>query len=470
MGRSMNKSSSGALAGVIALAVVGGGAVRIAAQEQQQQQQQEQEEQAPSVEAAPIVIGECEGPAGLGGFTFAVEPKPLSAEVERGLDWIVAHQLADGGFGQGEESVDMGTGMEGFVAQSDVADTCIAALALSRSGAAPGNGPRGLALARAVAYVCGQVEAADQESLFVTNVRGTRVQMKIGTYVDTFFASMLLSQVKGRMGEGQADARVEAALAKVLAKIAKNQREDGGFEGNGWAPVLSQSMASKGINWAYQAGASVDPAVAAENSAYFLGSSETAGGLVAGGPGTVSAVDAGAAGIPLYSLASKLGGLRDFVNSGERRQRELEVVLATEKDEAKLDAAKNEQAQIAKAKDAQREVQIAVVGRLEDPSFVAGFGSNGGEEFLSYMNIGESLVVEGGEGWKSWDVSMTANLKRVQNEDGSWTGHHCITGRTFVTSTALLTLMADRTLVPVEVLSEETAVETAPVEVAGERE
>jgi hypothetical protein len=45
---------------------------------------------------------------------------------------------------------------------------------------------------------------------------------------------------------------------------------------------------------------------------------------------------------------------------------------------------------------------------------------------------------------------MTANLNRVQNQDGSWSGSHCITGRTFCTSTALLVLMADRTPVPVQ--------------------
>ena len=40
---------------------------------------------------------------------------------------------------------------------------------------------------------------------------------------------------------------------------------------------------------------------------------------------------------------------------------------------------------------------------------------------------------------------MTANLNRMQNADGSWSGHHCITGRTFCTASALLVLMADRT-------------------------
>jgi hypothetical protein len=86
----------------------------------------------------------------------------------------------------------------------------------------------------------------------------------------------------------------------------------------------------------------------------------------------------------------------------------------------------------------------STVGRLKDPAFVAGFGSNGGEEFLSYMLVSESLRAEGGKAWEDWDTQMSVNLARVQNDDGSWTGHHCITGRNFCTAAALLVLMADR--------------------------
>jgi hypothetical protein len=64
------------------------------------------------------------------------------------------------------------------------------------------------------------------------------------------------------------------------------------------------------------------------------------------------------------------------------------------------------------------------------------------------MNIAEMLVVKGGDEWEKWDKSMATNLGRVQNQDGSWSGDHCITGRTFCTSAALLTLMADRAPVP----------------------
>jgi hypothetical protein len=67
---------------------------------------------------------------------------------------------------------------------------------------------------------------------------------------------------------------------------------------------------------------------------------------------------------------------------------------------------------------------------------------------LSYLNISETLVVKGGTEWEKWDKSVTENLNRIQNQDGSWSGQHCITGRTICTAAALMVLMADRTPIP----------------------
>ena len=39
---------------------------------------------------------------------------------------------------------------------------------------------------------------------------------------------------------------------------------------------------------------------------------------------------------------------------------------------------------------------------------------------------------------------MTVRLQQARNGDGSWSGHHCITGQTFCTSAVVLTLMTDR--------------------------
>jgi hypothetical protein len=217
-----------------------------------------------------------------------------------------------------------------------------------------------------------QAEESDSDSLAVTIVKGTRVQQKLGPNIDTFLASMLLAEVKGRMPDERSDTAVELAPAKVLRKIERHQKDDGSFDGAGWAPILAQAMCGKGINRARQAGASVP-----------------------------------------------------------------ERVLARAENGAKM------------AFQQSSPIMAGGIARLDDKQFIAGFGSNGGEEFLSYMNLAESLVVKGGDESKRWDSEMTANLNRVQNGDGSWSGHHCITGRTFCTSTALLVLLADRTPIPV---------------------
>jgi hypothetical protein len=86
--------------------------------------------------------------------------------------------------------------------------------------------------------------------------------------------------------------------------------------------------------------------------------------------------------------------------------------------------------------------------------FVRGFGSNGGEEFLSFMNISETLLLKGGSDWDKWEKSMASSIDEVQDKDGCWSGHHCITGKTFCTATALLTLMADRSQLSPPVKSE----------------
>jgi hypothetical protein len=86
----------------------------------------------------------------------------------------------------------------------------------------------------------------------------------------------------------------------------------------------------------------------------------------------------------------------------------------------------------------------AITGRLTDSRFVSGFGSVGGEEFFSYLNISDSLRRTGGAEWEKWNKELTAKVLSMQNEDGTWAGHHCITGRVAVTSAAILLLRAGR--------------------------
>lgn len=405
------------------------------------------------------------GPRNRDAWTTAVEPKALSPNAKNGLGWLAEHQLKSGGWGQGEESVQMGGG-NALRDTANVADTCVAALALIRSGSTPRQGPYRDAVAKAVAFVRGQIDASDSQSLAVSQVQGTRVQQKLGPNIDTFLASMLLAEVKGQMPDDSGERAVVAALDKVLGKIQRHQKADGSFEGNGWAPILAQAMCGKGINRARQNGVAVPDVVLAnaENSARlaFAESARPAAaapGVAAGEGGMIayrgaslsgSASTRGAAGVELYARAASVGVLQDSVNTVSTQKKDLRDEAKNGKDEKTRSEARQRLAQIAESEKVNFQAQAAVIDRLGDKQFVAGFGSNGGEEFLSYMTLAESLVLKGGDAWRKWDAQMTENLNRVQNGDGSWSGHHCITGRTFCTSTALLVLMADRTPVPVQ--------------------
>ena len=369
----------------------------------------------------------------------AVTPKPLSKKVDKGLDWLAEHQLPSGAWGQGEESAAMGGGTQ-MKDVASVADTSIAALAMIRSGSTPAKGPHAKNLMKAVEFVCTEVEKSDQASIFVTETRGTRVQSKLGPYIDTFLANLFLSEVQEQMPDKKSLERVSAALNKVLAKIQKNQKADGTWHDGGWAPTIAQGLAVKGLNRAAQIGKPVDEKVRAKAAEYSQKQFDARSGKFSG---------AGSAGVELYSAGSNLGALSDSVNTNQAREQDLKQQVATAKTEPERKAAQETLKTYEGVKKDMAEQQQAIIARLDDKAFIAGFGSNGGEEFLSYMNIGESLVVKGGDEWKAWDKSIGENLDRIQNGDGSWTGHHCITGRTFCTAAALLVLLTDRTPVPI---------------------
>jgi hypothetical protein len=131
---------------------------------------------------------------------------------------------------------------------------------------------------------------------------------------------------------------------------------------------------------------------------------------------------------------------------GQEFQKTLDSESATKQEKG---VAQVELKKIAQAEEVKDQVVAQVAKAVGQEAFVKGFGNNGGEEFLSYMNISETLRLKGGEEWRNWDQKITKTINGAQNGDGSWSGHHCITGRTFCTAGALLTLMADRAPLPV---------------------
>lgn len=389
-------------------------------------------------------------------------PKPLSANVKKGLAYLAHTQLSSGAWGQGDESANMGNTLDSIKASPNVADTCMAVMAMVRSGSSPTSGQFQDQILRAVQFVCAQIEASSEKDLFITDLRGTRTQMKLGSYIDTFMAAQVLAELKKSMPDAAGTKRVNDALAKVIHKIEINQKDDGRWVADGWAPVLAQAQCAKAINIAAQNGAVVNEKtrVAAEQVARadFKAASGEAKSAIGGVgyPATLPAAvggrtitfgaRAGDAGVELYSRSAQIAAMQASANTNHESIRKFNDIVnspttqpaARAQAQWMLDRIASNDLDLKKA-------QTEVLDRLQDKQFVAGFGSNGGEEYLSYLNLGESLILKGGDAWEKWDKSISDNINRIQNSDGSWTGHHCITGRTFCTSAALLVLTIDRT-------------------------
>lgn len=372
---------------------------------------------------------------------------PVAFAVAKGEEWLVSVQGKDGGWGQdgGETSyVRQGERLEST--GNDVANTAVAAEALLHTGNTPNAGPYRESVQRAVRFILAHVDKSPVEGLAVTDVMGTQIQRKLGPYIDTFLTSKLLAELDGQMGNAQVNLRVRRSLEKCVAKIEKNQLKDGSWNvAGGWAPILGTSLASQSLYAAQAKGVAVAQMAMAKVDTYTMASAAPVGVAGSGGgigAGSGGGVGAGAGAGVATGIVSRdsarsfaVGGLStrtevSAVSAGVplyKRAQEMEQLSRTEADRKKNATAIN-----------------SIEKELSDPRFVAGFGSVGGEEFFSYLNISDSLHRAGGEPWRKWNQEMTAKLLTMQNEDGTWAGHHCITGRVAVTSAAILMLMVDR--------------------------
>jgi hypothetical protein len=206
--------------------------------------------------------------------------------------------------------------------------------------------------------------------------------------------------------------------------------------------VLQSSLSTSALELAQAAGKPVDGDKLARAREWQKGKYDASTGrAVAGG------VEGGAAGVELYAFSSSQ-------RAAASEAAEAVTVVEDAKGGGVLPAAatvtvdnlKKAGVDEGKARKLSHayNASTAQLRRLADEELLRGFGSNGGEEYLSYLQTGESLVIAGGNEWEPWKQRMAARLAKIQSQDGSWTGHHCITSPVFCTAAVLQTLTADR--------------------------
>lgn len=365
-------------------------------------------------------------------FVLKTPAEVLSSE-NRAYDWMVAAQNKDGGFAAGQHARQ--EVMDPHAVPSDPATTAMVSMALLRAGSTPDEGRFASTLSRSTEFILKCVEQAPQEALNITPLTGTQIQVKLGQNIDVALAAQYLSNLMGRMSANDPrQSRWLKGLNICTAKIQRAQTSNGSVQGSGWAGVLQSSFAANALESAQHAGAEVDAKALANARAFQKGNFDANTGTVA--------TDA-AAGVTLYAVSgstrSSAKEARLAEETMERARKEGRVKKDAPVSPAALQKAGMDKDEAERMNTAYQ-VYNAAKARAQANEVVSGFGNNGGEEFLSFLQTGESLIINKDKSWRNWYDATTARLVNIQNNDGSWNGHHCITSPVFCTATALLIL------------------------------
>jgi len=370
-------------------------------------------------------------------LTTPIEPAPLDGFVERGIEWLVEAQHESGGWGAGSHANQ--SLRDPHAVQVDPATTAFATMALLRAGHTPAAGRFRPNVRRALEHLCDVVERAPEEGPRVTTLDGTQIQAKLGQLIDTMMTVRTLSRALPTIAaDDPLHARVDRALDRALVKLQRSQERNGSWGGGTWAGVLQSALGCAALEYAQAAGKSVAPEAIAAAREHQKGnfSLET---------GRAGAADS--AGIELYAQAGSQRGAaveakeaNDLVLAAKARGQlpasapvDVESLRTIGVDEARAEVLADAHAR-----------NDGMIARLKDESILAGFGSNGGEEFLSYLLTSESMFLAGGDDFAEWDRLIRQRLAAIQCEDGSWTGHHCITSPVFCTAAVVQCLSTDR--------------------------
>ena len=360
-------------------------------------------------------------------------PEKVSFSLTKGLTWIATAQNQDGGWGAGSHARQ--NVMDPHAVASDPATTSMVAMALLRSGTTLKSGMYSQQLRSALNYLMNAVETSPASSLNITNQQGTQIQTKLGQNIDVILASQFLSNILDYTDhDPQLNARVKKDLNTCVAKIQRAQDSNGSTQGSGWAGVLQSSFASNALESAEAQGATVDKK-ALDRSREFQKNNYDAK------TGNVN-TDMGA-GVMLYSItgsarasAKEARKVEEEVAEAKRDGRLAQNAPVTAENLSKIGFDKDDALKYSTAYEVYQSAKV----RAQSDEVMDGFGSNGGEEFLSYLQTGESMIIGKDNSWTKWYDNISGRMLRIQNDDGSWSGHHCITSPVFCTATCLLIL------------------------------
>ena len=365
---------------------------------------------------------------------FSIE---TTAEVRNsltsGLEWIKTAQHKNGGWGAGSHAHQ--NVIDPHAVSVDPATTAMVAMALLRCNNSLTKGAYHNELSKATNYLLETIEGLSEGDVYITNEQNTQIQRKLGKHIDAVLTAQYLSNLSAKLDDNdKMKKRVNNAIEKCVKRIQNAQNLDGSLSGEGWAGVLQSAYANNAVESAKSIGVSIDEDRFKRSKNYQKQNINTSTGDVKTEKG---------AGVMLYAVS---GSTRASAKDARKAKEVIE--------EAKKEGILQEDAEVNAdnlRKAGVAEAEVLKYGTAYDvyqsankmatrSDVLKGYGNNGGEEFLSFLQTGESMVINKDENWQDWYANTSGNLLQIQNDNGSWNGHHCITSPVFCTATCLLIL------------------------------
>jgi hypothetical protein len=360
-------------------------------------------------------------------------PENVLRSVDRGLTWIIQAQNENGGWGAGSHGrQDI---VDPHAVHPDPATTAMVSMALLRSGSTLTDGKYANQVKKGLEYLLKATEGSEVNNYNITTLTDTQIQSKLGQNIDVILTAQFLSNVLDHSGhDAVLKRRIQKNLNTCVSKIQRAQDSNGNIAGAGWAGVLQSSFAANALESAQTKGANVDEQALERSRDAQKNNFDAKTGDVKTEMG---------AGVMLYSVS---GSAR--ASAKEARRVEEEITKAkksgslaqnapvTMENLEKIGFDKDDAMKYSTAYEVYQSAKV----QAQREDVMDGFGSNGGEEFLSYLQTGESMVIGKDNAWQQWYDNISGRMLKIQNDDGSWNGHHCITSPVFCTATSLLIL------------------------------
>lgn len=360
-------------------------------------------------------------------------PENVQRSVDLGLSWIIRAQNQNGGWGAGSHSrQDI---IDPHAVQVDPATTAMVSMALLRSGSTLKEGKYSTQLQKALEYLMKATENSDVNSYNITELTGTQIQSKLGQNIDVILTAQFFSNVLEHASHDAAlKRRIQKNLNTCVEKIQRAQDSNGNIAGAGWAGVLQSSFAANALESAQANGANVDEKKLERSREAQKNNFDAKTGGVK--------TDMGA-GVMLYSVsgsarasAKEARRVEEEINKAKKSGTLAQNAPATAENLEKIGFDKDDAMKYSTAYEVYNSAKV----QAQRDDVMDGFGSNGGEEFLSYLQTGESMIIGKDNAWQQWYDNISGRMLKIQNNDGSWNGHHCITSPVFCTATSLLIL------------------------------